>query len=498
MFLEKAKNYEIKLFHNNCKPINNIEIVADNNAFLGYSAKILSEFHDGFTLKPNESVTLDFGTHIVGYLHYEASHIDRIQDAPLKLRFTFGETLRELVEPQKYDGELSSSWIQTDEYSMPFLPSEKTLDRRYAFRFLKIERLDEIPNSVSVNNLYCDSVTSADISKLKVLDIDDEMLKVIDTKAAKTLMECEQMVFEDGPKRDRRLWIGDLRLQTLADYMSFNNLDLIKKCLYLFAGHRINDKIVAPCIFENTPPYIDGWYFRDYSLFFISTLYDYMLYGDDDRELIRELYPVAYEQMLVVKQCINIDSKTVSGTFFIDWCPGLDSNIAKFGIYLYTAKQLKKISEYLAEDTAEIDEEIDKITNVLLSLYDDKKKQFVDVNGQESWASQIWGVLSGVLDNDVASEVLKETELIDPEYKMGTPYMISYYLEALDSVNNSDKMIEVLKKYWGEMLSTGLDCFPEYLITAPKRSQFYNDITNSYCHAWSATPTYFIRKLYRK
>ena len=127
MFLEKAKNYEIKLFHNNCKPINNIEIVADNNAFLGYSAKILSEFHDGFTLKPNESVTLDFGTHIVGYLHYEASHIDRIQDAPLKLRFTFGETLRELVEPQKYDGELSSSWIQTDEYSMPFLRSPAVL-----------------------------------------------------------------------------------------------------------------------------------------------------------------------------------------------------------------------------------------------------------------------------------------------------------------------------------------------------------------------------------
>jgi len=128
-------------------------------------------------------------------------------------------------------------------------------------------------------------------------------------------------------------------------------------------------------------------------------------------------------------------------------------------------------------------------------FYNDELLQFIDVNGQESWASQVWGVLSGVLDNNTASKVLEKTELLDPEYKMGTPYMISYYLEALESVGNTEKVIEVIKRYWGEMLSTGLDCFPEYLITAPKRSQFYNEITNSYCHAWSATPTYFIRKI---
>lgn len=29
-------------------------------------------------------------------------------------------------------------------------------------------------------------------------------------------MDCMQSVFEDGPKRDRRLWLGDLRLQALA------------------------------------------------------------------------------------------------------------------------------------------------------------------------------------------------------------------------------------------------------------------------------------------
>ena len=75
----------------------------------------------------------------------------------------------------------------------------------------------------------------------------------------KTLKECEQEVFEDGPKRDRRLWIGDLRLQALVDYNTFKNIDLIKRCIYLFAHNLNNEGLVAPCVFPDTPPFIDQW-----------------------------------------------------------------------------------------------------------------------------------------------------------------------------------------------------------------------------------------------
>ena len=53
-------------------------------------------------------------------------------------------------------------------------------------------------------------------------------LKKIDLIAVNTLKNCMQRVFEDGPKRDRRLWIGDLRLLALTDYATFNNTALIK------------------------------------------------------------------------------------------------------------------------------------------------------------------------------------------------------------------------------------------------------------------------------
>ena len=51
----------------------------------------------------------------------------------------------------------------------------------------------------------------------------------------KTLKGCMQDVLEDGPKRDCRIWLGDLRLQARANYYTFKNYDLTKCCMYIFA-----------------------------------------------------------------------------------------------------------------------------------------------------------------------------------------------------------------------------------------------------------------------
>ena len=45
-----------------------------------------------------------------------------------------------------------------------------------------------------------------------------------------------QTSFEDGPRRDQRLWVGDLRLQALTNYVTYKANDLVKRCLYLFAA----------------------------------------------------------------------------------------------------------------------------------------------------------------------------------------------------------------------------------------------------------------------
>lgn len=85
-----------------------------------------------------------------------------------------------------------------------------------------------------------------------------------------------QSVFEDGPKRDRRLWLGDLRLQALANYETFHNMDLVKRCLYLFAGQTKDNGQVSACLFTEPKFIVDDTFLLDYSMFFGATLLDIM------------------------------------------------------------------------------------------------------------------------------------------------------------------------------------------------------------------------------
>ena len=55
-----------------------------------------------------------------------------------------------------------------------------------------------------------------------------------------------QTVYEDGPKRDRRLWIGDLYLEALANAHTFKNHELTKHCLYLLAAFANDEGLLHP------------------------------------------------------------------------------------------------------------------------------------------------------------------------------------------------------------------------------------------------------------
>ena len=65
---------------------------------------------------------------------------------------------------------------------------------------------------------------------------------------------------------------GDLRLQALTNYETFKNYDLVKRCLYLFAGLTQNEHHVAPACSCRPAPMVDDTSLFDYacSLFPVS------------------------------------------------------------------------------------------------------------------------------------------------------------------------------------------------------------------------------------
>lgn len=490
-FAEQANHYKRELLHVNKVPVATVSFEADALAFQGLGVRVLDRFRAPVTLRAGDGVILDFGDHCVGYLHYALRHPvgAPITDSPVRLRFSFGEFPLEIVKPEEeYRGWLGNGWRQQEERAIVYTPYEGLLERRYSFRYLKIERVDNAAFAVELSDAWVDCTTAVDLLSVKRPDIKDEQMRAIFDVSLKTLADCEQDVFEDGPKRDRRLWIGDLRLQALTDHLTFGNTALVKRCLYLFAAYRKENGAVASYVFPDSPPYIDGGGFADYSLLFISCLYDYAQNGGE-REVIEQLYPIALEQMRVITPVLP------NAGAFIDWCPNLDKEIGLIGVYIYTLRQLTSLSRMLGKSTDEIERNVQYAERLLSERYSPRLGLYVTTRGQVSVHSQIWAVLSGSLTREECVRLLERVRDEHFEYHIHTPYMMHYYIEALYRYVSPEVALEYIKTFWGEIVRLGFDCCPEIFNPDDHFDSPYNAPEfNSACHAWSCTPAYWIAR----
>ncbi|HWI59692.1 MAG TPA: hypothetical protein VNZ22_20865, partial [Bacillota bacterium] len=239
-WIDLAEALKPKLHETKRAPVNLVRAVADNATFLRWRmepvtpAAALRER----LMRDGDSVILDFGTHLTGHIAFSIAGEGRGVDSPVRLKLTLGEVPAEVAESfDHYKGGLSRAWLQEEVINIDVLPATTRLPRRYAFRYAKIEVVATSPNfAVRFNEVQATALTSAGATPPELPGSVPELLRRIDSVSIQTLRDCMQTVFEDGPKRDRRLWIGDLRLQALANYATFRNNDLVKRCLYLFAG----------------------------------------------------------------------------------------------------------------------------------------------------------------------------------------------------------------------------------------------------------------------
>ena len=261
------------------RPVRIVDIVEDPVWLGGWgpadSEKKIDRLSE-YGCKRDDTLVLDFGDHMVGTFKIHIDQTGSPMDAPLYLRLKFAEMPEEIkAESGDYEGWLSRSWIQEEFIHLDELPADLELPRRYSFRYVELKVVDTSPKWQAVfSDPVVTAESSADYSSFKPLRLEDPELQKIYDVGVKTLADCMQDVFEDGPKRDRRLWLGDLRLQALANYATFDRTDLVKRCLYLFAAMTTEEGKISANVFVKPKNVPDDTFLFEYSLFFISTLYD--------------------------------------------------------------------------------------------------------------------------------------------------------------------------------------------------------------------------------
>lgn len=458
--------------------------------------------------KRNDQVVLDFGDHQVGYVTLGLSSEGSHQDAPAYIYLRFAERIEELgADPAEYDGWISKSWIQEEYIHVDVLPAELSLPRRYAFRYLEIKVIDvSMKFSVVVDDVYVKAVSSVCQDDISPLKMEDPLLRKVDHVAIRTLQNCMQDVFEDGPKRDRRLWLGDFRLQARANYVTFKNYDLVKRCLYLFGGMTFNEGKISACLFTEPQPEPDDTYLFDFALLYGSALLDYYEETKDE-ETLRELYPMAVRQIEIGLDYLDEDNvipeRSDEFWCFVDWGEGLNKQAASLAILIYAIRYGIRLAKYMGDterigQLARKEEELKK--SAVEHFWDEKRQLFVSGSERQiSWATQVWMILARVFPKEKNRELILRTINVNPRIQMVTPYMYHHYIDALIRSDEKERALGEIKKYWGEMVHDGADTFWEVYNPYNKYESPYGSVMmNSFCHAWSCTPTYFLRKFYEE
>lgn len=456
--------------------------------------------------KKDDQIVLDFGNHQVGYVTMKLSAAGSHQDAPAYIYLKFAERPEELeADPAQYDGWISKGWLQEEYIHVDTLPAEVKLPRRYAFRYMELKVIDvSMKFSLVVDDVSVRAVSAVREEDVPPLEIGDPLLEKIDRVAIHTLQNCMQDVFEDGPKRDRRLWLGDLRLQARANYQTFKNYDLVKRCLYLFGGMTFNEGKVSACLFTEPQLDPDDTYLFDYALLYSSALLDY--YEETyDEEALKDLYPVAIRQIEIGLGYLTEDSVIPdhSSEFwcFADWGEGLNTQAASLAILIYSLRYGINLAKHMKDAACvqRLSAWEEKLKKSAVDHYWDEEQQLF-VSGEErqvSWATQIWMILARVFPKEKNRELILHTIDVNPRIQMVTPYMYHHYIDALIRSGEKERAIDEIKKYWGEMVHDGADTFWEVYNPYNKYESPYGSLmVNSFCHAWSCTPTYFLRKFY--
>ena len=254
------------------KPKGIVSMVKDAAAYQGWKAVPLHPIDSLYTgsFKKKSGIIVDFGEHLTGHFSFSLEDIRGVADAPLRFKFTFAEVPAEAVTPfDPYEGALSRAWLQDEIITVTEVPATITISRRLAFRYVKIEWLGGSRYSdFRFSTIGVKATTSVKSTPAALPAGTDALIAKIDQVGLTTLKECMQTVYEDGPKRDRRLWIGDLYLEALANTYSFKNHDLTKHSLYLLAALANEKGYLNGNVFEKPTPHAQANVLFDYALLY--------------------------------------------------------------------------------------------------------------------------------------------------------------------------------------------------------------------------------------
>lgn len=322
----------------------------------------------------------------------------------------------------------------------------------------------------------------------------DERLKKIYDVCAYTLHLNTRECFLDGIKRDRWCWGGDAYQSFFCDYYLFNDFDVIKRTIISLLGNEPFDH------FTNMIP--------DYTFLIIVGIYNYYIHSGD-KEFISFIYPKFEGIFRHVNTRLEERGLFKGGKgdwLFIDW-----ADTAKEGIV--TAEQMVLCAAY--EAASKCADVLGEDGNDYFRKHKELKKKINDIFWREELGAyvdcidqddrkdvvtrhaNIFALLFDICDERQKARITECVIKNDKIPAITTPYFEFFELDAMCQLGEYDYVIDMIHSYWGGMIDLGATTIweeydPKIENIVDHYSMYGAKYGMSLCHAWGASPIYFI------
>lgn len=304
----------------------------------------------------------------------------------------------------------------------------------------------------------------------------------------RTARLCAVDTYMDCPYYERLQYVGDTRIQHFVSFYNSGDDRLIKNAINLLDYSRQPNGYTL-----SRYPDRQNQVIPTYSLWYVSMLYDYMMYGSDS-DFIAEKLMGSRQVLNYFITYLDDDGslKNVPGWNYTDWVPewnfGMapmaeDGSSAPLDLQMLLAlqsgialeKELGKPEFVTLYSTM-----ADQLTETIKKKYWDESKQlFADTPAKDKFSQHAnsLAILANIVDDDTKKAIGKS--LLEDESLAPASIYFKYYLHlALNEAGFGNQYLDWLD-IWRKNMELGLTTWGE-------TSQV--ETTRSDCHAWGSSP----------
>lgn len=440
-------------------------------------------------------ITLDFGAELSGFWEYEV-------EAPAGAILDFYG-----FEAFALDG--SIQWGQRDYgYLENTLRCVTRAGRqqyrgfvRHGFRYMLLS-IRGASGPVRIRNLAT-VFSSYPHVKRGSFQCSDELLNKIWDMSALTLRCCSEDTFVDCPSREQTFWVGDARNEALVHYAAVGDGRLPARCWRL-VGESLDSPTRLLRLSNCQCP--SGWEIEipAWTFLWMKACEEYFIYTGDKAGTAQFLPALMRSAETIARIRDKHGLVESPGWNFFDWAPidyqpvtVLNSMLAIWA--LNAAARLaeefggRKNAARCRQIAAELKSAVNK------RAWNEEKQAFIDSIHPDGRPSRVFSqqtqIIAFLCDAATAPRMrLLEKHILEETRGFvlsGSPFMDFFMFEAWARLGRHGKILERVRKNWGEMLEHGATtCWETYRKFSADRGEAV--YTGSHCHAWSAGPLFFM------